>query len=302
MTRSVAMSNDQRTARAVAAATAAGRDLGFEATDPKVLHDMFSVVVHLSPAPVVVRVPVLLPPSLRGASEAQALRQRDELAVTSWLAGTGFPVVPPLGGPVERDGFLMTFWQWVQTVDTEPDFVAQTADTTRLHAALRAYPGDLPFMPSMDQLDEQFAILADHPDLLAPEDLARARSEWEELRPLLTDRSAFESAFPDVPVQAVHGDSPSWNVLNTAEGLLYSDFELVGLGPVEWDLALLPPDFVAAYNARARELGMRETSAEVQRVMDAGRMLQVVACLALVPELPMLRDGLAPLVDQWRSR
>jgi hypothetical protein len=35
--------------------------------------------------------------------------------------------------------------------------------------------------------------------------------------------------------------------------------------------------------------------------MDAARSLQVVACLALVPELPMLALGLAPVLEQWRA-
>ncbi|MGH3889467.1 MAG: aminoglycoside phosphotransferase family protein, partial [Pseudonocardiaceae bacterium] len=49
-----------RTDRAAAAA-ATGRDLGLTVTDPRVLYDLFSVIVHLSPAPVVVRVPTVLP-------------------------------------------------------------------------------------------------------------------------------------------------------------------------------------------------------------------------------------------------
>jgi hypothetical protein len=52
-------SDDQavRTDRAVAAAADAGRDLGLTVTGPRVLYEVFSVVVHLPSAPVVVRVP-----------------------------------------------------------------------------------------------------------------------------------------------------------------------------------------------------------------------------------------------------
>ncbi|MGW4129721.1 hypothetical protein [Amycolatopsis japonica] len=46
-----------RTARAVAAAVSAGRDLGITVTEPEVLYDVFSVIVRLAPSPVVVRVP-----------------------------------------------------------------------------------------------------------------------------------------------------------------------------------------------------------------------------------------------------
>ena len=60
-----------RTERAVAAAAAAGRDLGITVADPRVLYDVFSVVVHLAPAPVVVRVPTVLPRTLAADPGAQ---------------------------------------------------------------------------------------------------------------------------------------------------------------------------------------------------------------------------------------
>lgn len=49
-----------RTSAAVGAAVAAGRDLGLTVTDAAVLHDLFSVVVHLAPAPVVARIPTVV--------------------------------------------------------------------------------------------------------------------------------------------------------------------------------------------------------------------------------------------------
>ena len=36
-------------------------------------------------------------------------------------------------------------------------------------------------------------------------------------------------------------------------------------------------------------------------VFDRGVSAVVVACLALVPELPMLATGLAPVLETWRS-
>ncbi|PRC52950.1 phosphotransferase, partial [Mycobacterium sp. ITM-2017-0098] len=43
----------ERTRRAAEAAVAAGRELGLRVERAKVLHDVFSVVVHLEPEPVV---------------------------------------------------------------------------------------------------------------------------------------------------------------------------------------------------------------------------------------------------------
>lgn len=80
-----------RTNRAVAAAAAVGRDLGLTVTEPRVLYDFFSVVVHLAPAPVVVRVPAVLPRTVTADPQAQAAQQRRELAVAGWLADRGHP-------------------------------------------------------------------------------------------------------------------------------------------------------------------------------------------------------------------
>ena len=71
-----------RTARAVAAASALAAEHGLRVTEPRVLHEAFSVVIHLAPAPVVARVPVVLP---RGFErEALLARQRRELEVV-WI-------------------------------------------------------------------------------------------------------------------------------------------------------------------------------------------------------------------------
>lgn len=82
-----------RTDRARDAAAAAGRDLGLTITEPQVLYSVFSVIVHLAPSPVIVRVPTVLPAWT--TPEQQLGTQRRELAVAAWLADRGFPVVPP---------------------------------------------------------------------------------------------------------------------------------------------------------------------------------------------------------------
>lgn len=74
----------RRTRRAVDAAVHAGRARGLDVTDARVLYEAFSVVVHLAPAPVVARVPTVLP----GYADLDSVsgRQRAELDVTGWLA------------------------------------------------------------------------------------------------------------------------------------------------------------------------------------------------------------------------
>lgn len=295
----------RRTSAAVDAAVGAARDLGVVVTDAAVLHDMFSVVVHLAPAPVVARIPTVLAPA---QLESLGRRQQAELDVATWLAGHGVPVIAPSPAgprePVRRAGFSMTFWQYVEEDrDTPPDYAANCDLVADLHAALRAYPGPLSFLSAAepDFVTESLAVLGEHPDLLDAADLDRARREWRVLAPLVRSRQAFESAFPGIELQPVHGDSPPANIFPGVGGNLFADFELVTLGPVEWDLAGLGPELEAAYDRGARRNGIRALDDEVLRFVNAVGMLRVIACLALVPQLPALHEHLIPALAQWRE-
>ncbi|MFC9438418.1 phosphotransferase family protein [Nocardia sp. NPDC057030] len=295
-----------RTSRAVEAAVAAGRALGLPVTDAKILHDAFSVVVHLAPAPVVVRVPTVL--SGRAGLDDQAARQQVELDVVAWLAEQGHPVIPPSPlvsrEPVRRNGFSMTFWQFVeQDPDVEPDYVGNCALIADLHAALRGYPAELPFLSSAEPawVTESLAALAARPELIEPADLDRAQREWEVLEPVLRTRTAFEAEFPGIDLQPIHGDAPAVNIVATPNGALYADFELATLGPVEWDVAVLGPECEGAYNAAAERRGLRRLDERVMRFVNAVGMTRTLSCLALVPQLPMLAEALQPSIEHWRT-
>ncbi|MFE6225353.1 aminoglycoside phosphotransferase family protein [Streptomyces sp. NPDC057854] len=295
-----------RTSAAVEAAVAAARGLGLTVAEPVVLHDVFSVVVHLAPAPVVARIPTVLPSTDDLA--ALARRQQDELDVTQWLADQGVPVIAPSPlvprEPVQRDGFSMTFWPFVEeNRDKEPDYVANAESVARLHAALRAYPGELRFLSTADPdfIADSLNRLGGHPDLIGPADLERARREWKTLEPLVRSRSAFEARFPGVELQPVHGDSPPANIFHAVDGDLYADFELVTLGPVEWDLAALGPEHEAAYNRGAERNGLRPLDEDVLAFANALGMLRVIAALTLAPQLPELVEYLKPAIAHWQS-
>ncbi|NGO14407.1 phosphotransferase [Streptomyces sp. HC44] len=295
-----------RTSAAVDAAVGAGRDLGLTVADATVLHNVFSVVVHLAPSPVVARIPIVLPQS--EGLDSLARRQQAELDVTRWLADQGTPVIPPSPlvprEPVQRDGFSMTFWQFVEEDrDKEPDYVANSESTADLHAAMRAYPGRLSFLSAADPqfIAESLALLEEFPDLVGASELDRARREWQILEPLVRSRTAFEEAFPGIDLQPIHGDCPPANIFSGVDGDLYSDFELVTLGPVEWDLAALGPDAESAYNRGARRGGMRPLNEDVLRFVNAVGMLRVIATFTLVPQLPELAEYLKPAVEQWQT-
>lgn len=294
----------ERTRRAAQAALDAGRAMGVQVQRPTVLHDVFSVVVHLEPAPVVARIPVVLPAGI--TAEVQRVRQQRELDVVAWLDRHGVPVVPPSPlvprSPVRRDGFSMTFWELADVAaDHEPYAAVDMAHSVTLHAALAEYPEELPFLSPFNSAVGGMLDALDASGPLEPADIARARDEYAMLRSVLSDRAAFGARFPDVGLQTIHGDGPSHNVILTTDGVRFADFEDVTCGPVEWDLAMTGPAAVAEYDEAARARGLRTTDPAVLDLMNTARMLQMVGCLVLVPQLPVLADGLLPMVQAWRD-
>ncbi|MGB3485521.1 MAG: phosphotransferase [Mycobacterium sp.] len=293
-----------RSARAVRAAVDAAGAQGLSVDHPAVLHDVFSVVVHLRPEPVVARIQVVVP--LGMTARAQAARQQRELDVVTWLAGQGVPVIAPSDlvprKPVRRDGFSMTFWE---LADVTPEHVPYSGVgveyTARLNATLSEYPAALPFLaPFNTGLPNMLAALQES-SLLTAGDITRARAEYHALHELLGSRESFESSFPGVAVQALHGDGPAHNVIRTTDGVRFSDFEDVTCGPAEWDLAMMGEAANAEYDVAAQALGLRATDPELQRLMDAARTLQFIGCVTLIPQLPVLRDGLIPAIEAWRA-
>jgi hypothetical protein len=294
-----------RTNAAKEAAVAAGRDLGLEITEGKVLYELFSVVVHLAPAPVVARIPTVLPHTT--TLEDLARRQQQELDVAQWLHDQGTPVIPPSPlvprTPVQRDGFSITFWPFTdEDKSKEPDYVRNPELTADLHKALRDYPGELDFLSSaeprfvregLDRLEGQ--------NIVDPADLARAKQEWQVLEPLVSDEAEFQKAFPGIELQPIHGDSPPANIFASTNGPLFSDFELITKGPVEWDLGGLGPELEAAYNRGAEQNGLRSLNQDVLRFVNAVGAIRVIAYLSCADQLPAMVEFMKPFIDQWRD-
>lgn len=290
-----------RTRTAVDAAVRAARRNGLDPQTPSVLHDLFSVVVDLAPEPVVVRVPTVLPPGLDAAG--QRAQQEREVAVCRWLADTGHPTVEPAPAvadqPVEQDGYSLTFWTRLDTVPApEHDPVAAGAGIAALHAALRPCPLELSWLQAFDDsVPAMLEALRDDPAYVSPGDRSRAAREWEAIAAVLGSPEGLAARYPAAVVQPVHGDAPSYNVLPTAAGARDADFEHVSRGPVEWDLTFGGPEFTAAYGAAAG----RPVDAELLALCEAARLVQIVACFAMVPRQPSLGEGMRPLLEQWRA-
>jgi hypothetical protein len=236
---------------------ALARENGLRVAEPTVLADLFSLMVHLMPAPVVAtRMPKLRAPISDWLDR--------EIAVTKFLSGQGAPVVAPSGelppGPHEYDGFAISFWTYVRP---DPDRTPTAADCSAmlvdLHAALRSYPGELPAFGA-DDIPRGLELLYRVGDLLSEADENRLRAAAERLRPL------WEA--PGVKVQPLHGDAHPGNLIAAHDGgLMWIDFEDVCRGPVEWDLAtIMDPGAVAAHHRPDPEVLARCTELRALQV------------------------------------
>jgi hypothetical protein len=232
-------------APALAAATAAARAQGLPTGDMRVLRDLTNLLVHLSPAAVVARVPLTLS-RLRGPAWFRA-----EVELARFLERAGAPVAPPASevdpGPHRHDGLLVTFWAYVDHDPDLADAAAAGRSLRELHEALAGWTGEL---PTCDRLDEVARLLA----ALEPSELVSA-GELEALRALCASRQ------PLAPGRPLHGDAHLRNILWSPDGPLWTDMENACSGPVEYDLACLSwrgqrgtEETLAAYGAHDEAL------------------------------------------------
>lgn len=217
----------------IAAAKALSHRLGLGASEPVLVKAANHTTLRLAPLGMVARIKSSLP-----VEEAMAAAER-ELRVGRHLAARSAPVVEPLehglAGPHVVGECVATLWPHI---DHEPlredgDVLGAAQALARIHEALRDYPGELP--PYTESLDRCWAVLdvpSDSPALL-DDDRRFLQQRYRSLRePLQAALSA------EVPL---HGDIHIGNVMVTAKGPIWADFEAACRGPIERDVAGLPP-------------------------------------------------------------
>jgi hypothetical protein len=208
----------------VDAAVAVARELGLEVREPRLLRDVTNVLVHLAPEPVVARVPMTFT-RLRGRSWIER-----ELELTTLLAGAGAQVAGPARsvdpGPYERNGYLVTLWEYADHDPERPLDARRAGDALReIHELLAAQdPRGLEHFARLEEIETLVTMLELTPveRHLFEDGLGAARDTVDGL---------------DLTLQAVHGDAHRWNLLHTPAGPLWSDFENVCFGPRELDIA-----------------------------------------------------------------
>lgn len=221
---------------AVDAAIAAARALGLRADDAVILQDANRAALRLLPCDVLARV--------GAAAHREGMRR--ETAVVRQLAATGAPVagLEPRGSwqVYEQDGFFVSFWTFFEPIDEPLSPARQAASLHQLHAAFRSL--DFPAPHFTDRVAEAVRIVEDpgrSPEL-AQTDRTLLQDSLPKLTQLIQQRASAE--------QLLHGEPHPGNLLNTAAGALFIDFETCCRGPVEFDIAHAD-DAVAVHYANA---------------------------------------------------
>jgi hypothetical protein len=204
------------TADAVEASVACSRRLGLATEAPEVVAEGYSVRVHLRPTPVVSRV-VTVGQELRGDPRPWLER---EVEVARFLADSPLEVVAPWAepGPFDVDGVDVSLWHLAERVPGELTGARFGTMLGELHAVLAAY--DAPLPPLVGPLTDIAA--------------GRAASDDELLHRVADELVPLALSWPRRPL---HGDAHTGNVVMTADGPRWTDFEDVCVGPAEWDLA-----------------------------------------------------------------
>lgn len=275
--------------RAVAAAVAVATAHGIAVDEPQVVASGYAVRVHLRPAPIVARVSTLT--ALLRSPIAEWLGR--EVAVASFLAGCGAPVVAPSDalppGPHHHDGLFMSFWRYAEPVaDVAPDPDMTGRMLSELHSVLRGYPGSLPLLaPPLNDIPRGLERIESVSGILTAGDIALLRDTYISLLPQLSN--------PAGPLQPLHGDAHRYNLILTAKGPVWNDFEDTCMGPVEWDLINLDDREKAAYaNAPA------DDALELYR--KARQLHAIVWVYALLPESPAWAEVAGTMLNDLRGR
>ena len=227
--------------RAVAATASLAASSGLAVDDTVVLHDSNRLVVRLLPCNIVARVSPLGWYNQRSEVE---FAQRVTAATNGLIAGLDPRVEPKI---FQRDDFEISMWTYFEPEPSQKlSSDVYSTMLERLHVVLRQIDMDSP--PFTDRLTGIRQWLSDTevtPDL-ANEDRELLIHRLEPSSRLLTNARHSE--------QLLHGEPHPWNVLSTAEGPLFIDFENCAQGPVEYDLAWAPTEVSDRYPGVDREL------------------------------------------------
>lgn len=242
-----------QTRRATQAALSSAASLGLTVSDVTVLHDSNTLTLRLQPCDVVARV-----------SPARHQCAQLEVDVASGLAAAAGPVAALVLPQVfVRGDQVVTLWAYHEPVTTGSLSSVEYADAlVRLHAGMRQVDVATPHFT--DRVAHARALVGDPartPALTGP-DRAFLAATLDRLQ-----RAAGASGRPE---QLLHGEPHPGNLLRSAAGPLFIDFETCCRGPVEFDVAHAPDAVGDLYPGLDREL-LRDCRTLVLALITAWR-------------------------------
>jgi hypothetical protein len=229
----------ERRSRAIEASSAVARSLGIDCSRPSILKDSNNTIVHLAPAPIVAKVATT---TIR--PDAPAVLER-ELSIGLHLASRNAPIAPPASlvapGPHWHGSTVLTLWEFR---DHDPDRSVEPAELAaalkKFHEAFLGYGGELSAFTG--QVEEAGKVLSD------PSRTPTLPQDDREFLRGVQQRMVISIRSLDFPVRPLHGDPHlDVNVLRTAKGPVFIDFEASCVGPKEWDLSSLGEEVASFY-------------------------------------------------------
>src|SRR4051812_6518168 len=226
--------------RAVDAVKVIASSLDLAVDDVSFLHNSNKLALRLLPCDVMARV-----------APADEQNAQFEIDLAQQLVELGSPMaaLEPRVEPraYERDGFVVTFWTYYESVAADPIDPADYADALeRLHAGMRK--ADLPSPHFTDRIAEAQELVANRESTPELDDAGRELLDdaLRYLRRTIIDRGA--------PEQLLHGEPHPGNLLNTKQGPLFIDLETCCRGPIEFDVAHATEEVSALYPGADQDL------------------------------------------------
>ena len=226
--------------RAVDAVKVIASSLDLAVDDVSFLHNSNKLALRLLPCDVMARV-----------APANEQNAQFEIDLAQQLVELGSPMaaLEPRVEPraYERDGFVVTFWTYYESVAPDPIAPADYADALeRLHAGMRKV--DLPSPHFTDRIAEAQELVANRESTPELDDAGRELLDdaLRYLRRTIIERGA--------PEQLLHGEPHPGNLLNTKQGPLFIDLETCCRGPIEFDVAHAPEEVSAQYPGADQDL------------------------------------------------
>ena len=226
--------------RAVDAVKVIASSLDLAVDDVSFLHNSNKLALRLLPCDVMARV-----------APADEQNAQFEIDLAQQLVELGSPMaaLEPRVEPraYERDGFVVTFWTYYESVASDPIAPADYADALeRLHAGMRKV--DLPSPHFTDRIAEAQELVANRESTPELDDAGRELLDdaLRYLRRTIIERGA--------PEQLLHGEPHPGNLLNTKQGPLFIDLETCCRGPIEFDVAHAPEEVSAQYPGADQDL------------------------------------------------